>query len=133
MSTSPAIRFHRFPYAKRQNRWEATDAFVAKLSSSGNTLGYSTFLGGSANEEGYGVAVSPSSGDAYVTGDTRSPDFPVQSAYQPALAGDGDAFLAKFDSSGVRQFSTYLGGSGRDYGRSIALDGSGNVYVTGYT
>jgi hypothetical protein len=109
------------------------DVFVAKLSSGGNSLVYSTFLGGSDLDSARSIAVNPSSGDAYVTGYTYSTDFPVQSAYQAALSGYSNAFVAKFDSAGVRQFSTYLGGGVSDMGNGVALDGSGNAYVTGYT
>ncbi len=111
----------------------SSDAFVAKLSSSGNSLLYSTFLGGSNSDYGGGIAVNSSSGDAYVTGLTNSMDFPVQSAYQSTNAGSTDAFVAKFNSAGVQQFSTYLGGSEGEQGLHIALDGSGNAFVTGLT
>ncbi len=113
------------------------DAFVAKLSSSGNSLVYSTFLGGQRDDYGYGIAADVSSGDAYVTGCTSSWDFPLQGAYQPVFGGanngSSDAFVAKFSAAGTRRFSTYLGGSRSDCGRSIALDGSGNSSVAGYT
>jgi hypothetical protein len=97
-------------------------------------LSYSTFLGGGSGQaHGDGIAVN-SAGDAYVTGDTYSPDFPTVNALQPTFGGDIDAFVAKLtaDGSGL-VYLTYLGGSGREYGNSIALDSAGDAYVTGYT
>jgi hypothetical protein len=97
-------------------------------------LVYSTFLGGSSGETGYGIAVD-GSGNAYVTGSTQSSNFPVQVPYQAASGGGTqDVFVTKFNPSGTAQlYSTYLGGAGNDQGKSIAVDGSGNAYVTGTT
>ena len=97
-------------------------------------LGYSTYLGGSSNDEGFGIAVD-SAGNAYVTGTTISSDFPVSStSLQPARAGVTDAFVAKLDPTGTTLlYSTYLGGSGDDSGNAIAVDATGNAYVTGST
>ena len=112
------------------------DVFVSKLSSSGNSLIYSTYLGGGDSDAGYGIAVD-GSGNAYVTGITPSSNFPTQNAYQATLGGggDNDAFVTKLSSSGNSLiYSTYLGGSGGDFGiGGIAVDGSGNAYVAGYT
>jgi len=110
----------------------ACDVFITKLSSSGSALTYSTYLGGSGSEYGEGIAVD-GSGNAYVTGDTWSSDFPTQNPYQRTLAGEQDAFIAKFASSGSALYSTYLGGNDYDHGYGIAVDGSGNAYVTGNT
>jgi hypothetical protein len=97
------------------------------------TLSYSTYLGGSGYDEGYGIAVD-SSGNAYVTGYTASSDFPAVSALQPAIGGSHDVFVAKLNAAGdALVYSTYLGGSGYDEGHGIAVDSSGNAYVTGYT
>jgi len=121
-----------------QNPYQGTfggpmDAFITKVSSSGSTLSYSTYLGGSSFDMGDGIAVDDS-GNAYVTGFTQSTDFPTQNPYQGTIAGDYDAFITKFTSSGsALSYSTYLGGSSSDSGKGIALDGSGNAYVTGYT
>jgi hypothetical protein len=109
------------------------DAFVAKLNSTGSALVYSTYLGGSGEDYGSGIAVD-SSGNAYFTGLTYSTNFPTMNPLQPAYGGNGDAFVAKLNPTGsALVYSTYLGGSGGDYGSGIAVDGSGNAYVTGGT
>ncbi len=111
----------------------ADDAFITKLASSGSVLSYSTYLGGSADDIGNGIAVD-GSGNAYVTGETASSDFPTQNPYQGNLADGRDIFITKLASSGsVLSYSTYLGGSDDDIGNGIAVDGSGNAYVTGET
>ncbi len=114
----------------------ADDVFVTKLNPTGSALVYSTFLGGSGNEEGQGIAVD-ASGNAYVTGETRSPNFPTTAgAFQTTLGGGAstDAFVTKLNPTGsALVYSTYLGGSGGDGGFGIALDASGNAYVTGFT
>jgi hypothetical protein len=97
------------------------------------TLGFSTYLGGSSDDQVNAVAVDPS-GNIYVTGQTFSTDFPVTSgAFQPKNLGSGDAFVAKLTPSGTLAWSTYFGGFGLDDGKAIAVDAAGNVYVTGST
>ena len=119
------------------NRGQET-AFVAKLKSSGNALAYSTYLGGSGGamatpEFGSAIAVD-SSGAAYVAGVTSSQDFPVVNGYQASYSGSTDAFATKLNATGSAiLYSTFLGGTGRDWANGIALDGSGAVYVCGYT
>ncbi len=109
------------------------DAFVTKLNSSGNALAYSTYLGGSDNEDAAGIAVDFSD-NAYVTGRTYSFNFPTVSAFQANKSASWDAFVSKFDASGkTLSYSTYLGGSGDDYGTAIALDSHNNAYVAGWT
>jgi len=114
------------------------DAFVAELSADGSTLLYSTYLGGSANDSGNGIAVD-SVGAVYVTGGTRSDtDFPITAgAYQRFSNGQLDAFVTKIDPTQVglasRIYSTFLGGTGNDRGTAIAVDAFGNAYVTGRT
>ncbi|MCK4857459.1 MAG: SBBP repeat-containing protein, partial [candidate division Zixibacteria bacterium] len=109
------------------------DAFVTKLNSSGNSLIYSTYLGGGSGDHGYGIVVD-GSGNAYVTGTTLSSDFPTQNPYQATNQGGWDVFLTKLSSSGNSLiYSTCLGGGNEDYGIGIVVDGSGNAYVTGYT
>ena len=110
-----------------------SNAFVTKLDSAGSLV-YSTFLGGSYYDGGQGIAVD-SSGNAYVTGSTSSTNFPTTTgAFQTALAGISNAFVTKLNSAGNGLvYSTYLGGSGPDDGRGIAVDSSGSAYVTGFT
>jgi hypothetical protein len=109
------------------------DAFVAKLNSTGSALVYSTYLGGSYDDEAYGIAVD-SSGNAYVTGFTQSTDFPTANPLQASLAGPQNAFVARLNPAGsALAYSTYLGGSNVDQGNGIAVDASGNAYITGLT
>jgi len=116
-----------------------TDAFVSKLNATGSALLYSTYLGGSSGDSGSGIAVD-ASGDAYVTGDTQSSNFPTTAdAFQTAYGGGGsfglgDAFVSKLNATGsALLYSTYLGGSSGDSGSGIAVGVSGNTYVTGGT
>jgi hypothetical protein len=123
-----------------QNPYQSTfqgfsDAFVTKLSSSGNSLVYSTYLGGIDGDHGYGIAVS--AGEAYLTGVTASTNFPILRAYDASFNGgvsNGDAFVTRLNKSGKHLlYSTFLGGEGDDIGACIALDDSGQAYVTGHT
>jgi hypothetical protein len=115
------------------NNGGSADAFVTKINPSGDALVYSTYLGGSDMDFGSGLAVD-GSGNAYLTGLTYSTDFPTQAPIQPNLAGPRDAFVTKINPSGdVLVYSTYLGGGDYDWGRGIAVDGSGNAYLTGST
>jgi len=108
------------------------DAFITKLNNSGNNIVYSTYLGGSSDDYGRSIALD-FSGNAYIAGFSMSNDFPIENPYQDSLKGTYDAFVAKFGISGdVLDFGTYLGGSGDDYAMSIAVDDSGNAYITGY-
>jgi hypothetical protein len=118
--------------------YSGVDAFVTKINANGTALLYSTFLGGSDYDEGYGIAVDPA-GNAYISGRTASSDFPTiagsfDSTYHSGEYGL-DAFVSKLNSTGSGLiFSTYLGGSWDDNGsEGIAVDTAGNVYVTGYT
>jgi hypothetical protein len=109
------------------------DAFVTKINPSGNALVYSTYLGGSGDDYARGIAVD-SSGNAYITGTTGSSNFPMANAFQSVPGGGGDAFVTKINPSGnALVYSTYLGGSSDDNGLGIAVDSSGNAYITGYT
>jgi len=133
-----------------QQYWNGTEsAFVAKFNTTASgaaSLVYSTLLGGSGVDRGFGIAVD-SGGNAYVTGRTNSSDFPTMNAYQAAFGGGGstcssgiktpvcgDAFVTELNSTGTALlYSTYLGGSGEDGGVGIALDTSGKVYISGGT
>ena len=111
------------------------NAFVTKLNPAGSALVYSTYLGGTGGDFGRAVAVDPS-GDAYVTGTTKSSDFPtVSGSFQTVFSGFQDAFVTKLNPSGSALiYSTYLGGSNDlGVGDGIALDTSGDAYVTGFT
>jgi hypothetical protein len=120
------------PYQTYQGTALYRDAFLTKLSAAGNSLVYSTYLGGTGWDEAWRVAVDDS-GRACVTGSTLSLNFPTVNSYQ-ADQGLGDAFLTKFTAQGSGVlFSTYLGGSDADEAHGIDLDQSGNIYVTGTT
>jgi hypothetical protein len=108
------------------------DAFVAKLSPAGTQLLYSSYLGGSDSDVGRAIAVD-ASGNLYVAGETASPDFPVLNPFQGKLKGAQNAFLSSFDPLGKLRYSTILGGAGTDSATGVAVDGSGNAYVTGGT
>jgi len=108
-------------------------AFVTKLAPSGAALVWSTYLGGSSADSAAGIAVD-ASGRAHVVGRTVSNNFPLASPTQDARAGGQDAFVSVLDSDGSGLvFSTYLGGSGNDEGRAIAVGEGDTVYVAGLT
>ena len=111
----------------------SADATITKLNPSGSALIYSTYLGGTREEGGYGIAADDA-GNAYVTGVTWSSNFPLVNPYQPSFGGGGyDAFVTKVDPSGNSLlFSTFLGGSGNDAGEEIKLH-SGQAYIAGLT
>lgn len=111
----------------------SVDVFVSKLSSSGSSLLYSTFLGGASVDRGVDISID-SSNCAHIIGKTNSWDFPVENPYQSNLAGGYDAFITKISSSGSSLiYSTYLGGSNGDEGYGICLDSETGVYVAGRT
>jgi hypothetical protein len=129
-----------FPVA---NAWRGTiaggqDAFVARLSTDGNSLLFGTFLGGSGGSLGYpeagqGIALD-TQGNVYVAGVTSSTDFPMLHPLQAAKRGSSpDAFVAKLTAAGSLSYSTYLGGTGVDNASAIAVDTSGSAYVVGQT
>ena len=109
------------------------DAFVSKISEDGSSLVYSTYLGGSGIEEVGDIALD-NTGSVSVIGTTTSANLPVQNAIDSQLDGTQDAFIAKFSVDGSSLiFSTYLGGSDREFGDAIVTDNGGNIYVTGAT
>jgi hypothetical protein len=110
-----------------------TQSILTKFSASGRSLVYSTYLGGSAVEQGTGVAAD-TSGNAYVVDWTNSTDFPVKNAVQPTFAGGYDAYACKFNSAGSSLFyCTYLGGSSQDFAYGVAVDSHGVAYIVGQT
>ncbi len=124
-----------FPFDSTYNG--GNDAYVAKLNSTLSTLSYSTYLGGSGDDLASGLAVD-SNGIAYITGNTSSTNFPTTAgAFDTSVNGNVDAFVARVNPNAQRSasllYSTYLGGSGIEYGRGIAVDAGGNAYVAGYT
>ncbi len=117
----------------------SSNAFVTKLNTSGSSLAYSTYLGGPND---FAAAVAVNSSNAYVTGATSTPTFPkTNGVVQPSCGSNGtcdgglqDAFVTVFNSSGAALvYSTFLGGEGKDQGLGIAVDSSGDAYVTGLT
>lgn len=111
-----------------------TDAFVLKLNSTGSSLLYSTFLGGSEDDEGMGIVVDDS-GYSYITGHTQSNNMPGSStSIQAQNAGETDAFVVILDPSAQSvTYATYLGGSGHDWGYAIAVDKNNDICITGQT
>ena len=110
------------------------DAFVAKVNAAGTGLTYCGYIGGSADESGFGITVD-SAGNAYVTGYTGSSQATFPETVGPDLTYNGgdDAFVAKVNPAGsALVYCGYIGGSGEDYGEAIAVDSTGNAYVTGY-
>jgi hypothetical protein len=127
----------QFPHAERisneARRRIASSRICGQAQQSGSTLAYSTYLGGSDTDTGYGVAVDPS-GVAHVVGSTTSTNFPTLNPIQTAYGGNTDAFLARLNPQGCGlEFSTYLGGSATDVARAAATDSSGDTYLAGYT
>ena len=111
-----------------------SDVFVTKLNSAGSGLIYSTFLGGNGEDSGLGIVID-ATGNAYITGSTSSIDYPTTpGVFQPMRSGSTDAFVTKLNSVGTALlYSTYLGGISSDQATSIALDLTGNAFVTGNT
>jgi hypothetical protein len=128
-------------YAGGTGTHNSADAYVTELNPTGSKLAYSTYLGGANTDGGAAIAVDASE-NAYLTGWTLSKDFPTLAPVQPALSPgndfegyqNADAFVATLNSTGsALAFSTFLGGTGDDYGFGIAVDPSGTAYVAGYT
>lgn len=113
-----------------------SDAFVVKVDPAGTSLLFGTYLGGSGDDQGLGIALD-SQGNVFVTGSTTSIDFPVVNAIQPTLVNGKiarDAFLTKLDATGMKiAYSTYIGGSGDDLAQSVVVDKGGNAYISGIT
>jgi len=121
------------PWHTGGNYWEMDDAFVMKLSSDGQEIIYSTYLGGSSIDSGIDIAVDDE-GCAYVVGGTTSPDFPTVNAYDSTYNGVEDCFVAKLSANGSDLlFSTFVGGSDEDHPYAISVDDTGNSIVVGRT
>jgi len=105
-----------------------------KLNAAGTALVYSTYLGGDGFDQGQGIAVD-AEGNAYATGGTSSTNFPTTTgAFRTTFGGRSDAFVTKLNGDGsALVYSTYLGGFSSDRGNAIAVDATGNAYVTGLT
>jgi hypothetical protein len=107
------------------------DAFLVKFNASG-TRQWATYYGGEGSDSGGACATDPS-GNVYLAGSTNSSSAIASNGHQNMLWGGSDAFLVKFNGSGVRQWATYYGGEGADWGVACATDPSGNVYLAGGT
>ena len=141
MTSSPnfPVTFGAFDTSHNSPNFDTHDAYVAKLNPAGNSLIYSTFLGGRSVDRANAIALD-GSGNAYITGTTYSPDFPVTSgAFDTSFDGDensfvGDGFVAKLNPAGsALVYATFLGGYTYDSLFDIAVDGGGNAYITGTT
>jgi YVTN family beta-propeller protein len=129
-----------FPTTPGAFQTSPDNIFVVKLNPSGSALTYATFLGGNGNDYSQAIAVDQA-GNAYVTGDTASSNFPTtpgafQTTYHSSteVTYEGDAFVTKFNPAGDGLvYSTFLGGSDHDNGLALAVDQTGNAYVTGST
>lgn len=110
-----------------------SDAFAAKLDATGAALVYSRYLGGGDSDTGRGIAVD-GQGNAWITGQTTSNNFPTVNPLQNTSGAAADAFVTKLNATGATlSFSTYLGGTSAEAGHSVALDAQGNAYVAGWT
>ncbi|MGE3465591.1 MAG: beta strand repeat-containing protein [Pyrinomonadaceae bacterium] len=114
----------------------SNDVFVTKLNAAGSDLLYSTFIGGSSTESGNGIAIDPS-GNAFIAGTTLggSPAYPTTAGAFDTTHNDSfDVFVTKLNAAGSDlHYSTFIGGNFQDNGRGIAIDSSGNAFVTGHT
>jgi hypothetical protein len=109
-----------------------SDAFIAKFNTNGMRQ-WATYYGGSSSDYGSGITTD-ANGNIIIIGYTESSNaIATIGAHQTVFGGNTDGFIAKFNTNGVRQWATYYGGSGNDYGMGIATDASGNIVVTGFT
>ena len=118
--------------AARPTLGGSKSAFVLKLNAAGNTLLFSTYLGGTTYDMGTAIAVD-ATGHAYIAGDTQSADFPVIGPFQAAIGGGFDAFVTKLNANGSYAYSTFLGGVANEHAGGIAVDSSGAAYIAGGT
>ncbi len=119
--------------ALQPTKGSGADAYVVKTNPAGDSIIYSTYLGGNGDDFGNGIAVD-GAGNAYGIGDTRSSDLSTVNGVQTSNAGGFDAYLAKLSADGrTLLYGTYAGGSSDDFGSAVALDSSNNVYAAGFT
>ncbi len=117
----------------QQTKADNLDSFVSKLNTAGNSLIFSTYLGGSGDEQANSIALDDKN-NVYIIGVTTSTNFPLADATQKTNGGQQDAFITKINATGSSLvFSTYLGGAGNDVGASLAVDAKSNVFMTGIT
>lgn len=123
-----------FPVADEIQSYQGgKDIFVCELSTEGDSLCWSTYIGGNADDEVYGLAID-SDQRPCITGRTYSSGFPVWQAYQNTLQGTTDAFVTRLSSSGTAiSYSTFLGGASYETGYGVAVDSDNNLYACGYT
>lgn len=134
-TTSPGFPVTPNAFQKTQNNQNGNgEVFITKFTPDGSGIVYSTLLGGNSSDSSTGIKVD-AAGNAYVVGWTSSTDFPVRNAFQPTLKAFPNVFVTKLNANGSDLlYSTYLGGtSGFDFGTDIAVDSSGNAYITGDT
>jgi hypothetical protein len=130
--TASVIRPTSCPAGAPTQPCPISDAFVTKIKSDGTAFGYSTYLGGSNSDAGIGIAAD-AQGNAYITGNTDSTDFPLVNPLQ-GPPGNGDVFVSKMNPAGSGLvYSTFLAGSGLDRAADIKIDGVGNAYIYGGT
>jgi hypothetical protein len=133
--TSPGFPVTPNAFQKTQNTAGGNgEVFITKFTPDGAGIVYSTLLGGSSFDSSSGIALD-AAGNAYVVGWTISTDFPVRNAFQSNLRGLSNAFVTKLNATGSDLlYSTFLGGSSNlDVGTDLAVDASGNAYITGNT
>ncbi|MFZ5980381.1 MAG: SBBP repeat-containing protein [Candidatus Zixiibacteriota bacterium] len=111
----------------------SSDAYITKIKYTGDSVFYSTYIGGNGVDFGLGIEVGPD-GSCFLTGVTYSTDFPLADAYQTTYESLGDAFVTRLNDTGDSLiYSTYLGGSAYDGGEDITVDSNLNAYITGGT
>ena len=130
-TTSTDFPVTQSAYQTRLAGWR--NGFITKLNPAGDKIEYSTYLGGSGADSVRGIAVAQT-GEAYIVGETTSPNFPVVDGLYQSLRGRQDAFIAGLNTTGTAViFSTYIGGYGDDTAAGIAVDKAEGIYVTGAT
>jgi hypothetical protein len=127
-----SLNFPKTPGAYQETQNQFAAVFVSKLNPAGSALIYSTYLGGNNYDAGYDIAID-ATGAAYVTGITTSTNFPTTAgAFQVMRAGSSDAFVTKLNATGSSLvYSTYVGGTGDEFPRAIAVDAQGSAHITG--